>query len=433
MVEHTTHNRAVAGSIPASATTLVEAIRASGLIPPGTRVLAAVSGGPDSTALLLALHALGHDVVAAHFDHALRADSAEDAAFVRALAAARRIPLIEERRTAPLPRSQSLQAAARDLRYDFLDRARRQAGAELIATAHTRDDHVETILINLLRGARIAGLRGIPSRRGAIVRPLLQQTRADIDAYLAEAGVTARQDPSNANLRFLRARVRHLLIPALARDVPDLPARLLRIAALAAAVDTPTGRAAELRALYERAAGRAPALGRGHLSAMERLLDERRTGASLALPKGLTFTVLPNGTPRIGPAPTAAPAPVLLERPCPGCTEDGAIHLPEDSPTPTLATRQTRPPGLRVRNPNGLAGHSKKLQDLFTDAKVPRHERDTYPLVFLGDDLIWVPGLARDTARTVPRSRPGRHVWLGRGSANPVVRSEHQSPRSRPL
>jgi tRNA(Ile)-lysidine synthase len=200
VVEHTTHNRAVAGSIPASATNIPDQVDRSRLVPPGSRVLVGLSGGPDSTALLLALLALNRDVVAAHFDHALRDSSEGDAAFVADLCRRHHVPLIGERRRAPLEKG-SVQAAARKARYDFLLRAQTQANADMIAVAHTSDDQVETVLMNLLRGTGVAGLRGIPASRPPIVRPLLSATREGVLAYLEEMGERALDDPSNADLR----------------------------------------------------------------------------------------------------------------------------------------------------------------------------------------------------------------------------------------
>lgn len=426
MVEHTTHNRAVAGSIPASATTSpIEAVVRSELIPAGSRVLVAVSGGPDSTALLLALRNLNYEVVAAHFDHALRPGSEQDALHVADLCARVQVGLITERRSGRL-RTGSLQAVAREARYEFLERARIEAACDLIATAHTADDLVETIVMNLLRGTGVRGLRGIPPRHGLVVRPFLRTDRPSITGYLAQRGETARQDPSNRDLRFLRARVRHLLLPGM----PRLGPKIWSLARAAARADNrlasapggaePAVRRACLRQLFVDAGGADPGLTRAHLAEMDRLLMARRTGAQLALPGRLTFRVLPSGEPLID-RDNDLPPPVhyrLHERQCPGCDDPDAVHLHQG-----VLTLATRTPGLRLR-PAGGRG-TRKLQDLLVDAKVPRHERDTYPLVFLDGELAWVPGIAVDVAKMCPKSLPGRHVWVGRGSTSPMVRSGH--------
>src|SRR5437879_4230591 len=149
---------------------VTEGLRASGLIAPGNRVLAAVSGGPDSSALLVALVEAGHHVVAAHYDHALQPGSAIVAVHVRDLCERLGVELIVERRERALPRG-SVQAGARSLRYDFLERAQKQSGAHVVAIAHPADDVVEGVLLPLLRGCGLAGLRRMARRRRRVVRP----------------------------------------------------------------------------------------------------------------------------------------------------------------------------------------------------------------------------------------------------------------------
>src|SRR2546427_12415181 len=145
---------------------------------PAGRIPAAGSGGPDSTALLIALHDSGHDLVAAYYDHALRDGSADVARQVAELCARLGITLISERRTEALPKG-SLQAAARKLRYAFLDRARAEAGAGVVALGHTADDLGEGGGLHMLRGCGLAGLPGMPPRPGQYVRPLLNVSRKD--------------------------------------------------------------------------------------------------------------------------------------------------------------------------------------------------------------------------------------------------------------
>ena len=433
MVEHTTHNRAVAGSIPASATTLTStlpaAVERSGLVAAGERHLVALSGGPDSTALLLAVLALGHEVVAAHFDHALRASSAADAAAVARLCAGLGVPLVTGRRSSPLVPG-SLQAAARRARYEFLEEARREAGAASVLVAHTEDDQVETVLMNLLRGTGVAGLRGIPARRPPIVRPLLTVSRDQVEAHLGAAGVEPLRDPSNRDRRHLRVRVRLDLLPALEARHPGFRRRLLGLAAAAraaldaleAALPGPErepllaapahARARAFVRLYSEAAGSAPGLARAHLEAMERLALAWATGASLDLPGRVRFRVLPD---RVDFEPFAvAPAPAayrLVERPCAGCGRPGAVsaggpvHL-----KPGSYAVGARTPGLRMR-PAGAPG-SRKVQDILTDARVPRHLRDGLPMVFRDGELAWIPNIALDPNHATDPSRPGIHVEL---------------------
>lgn len=385
-------------------------------------LLVAVSGGPDSTALLRWLEGLGRPLVAAHFDHALRDDSAADAAHVARLCAELGVELVSERRRVPMPAG-SVQAAARTLRYDFLERARAGAGCELIAIAHTADDVVEGALIHLLRGSGLAGLRGMPERRPPYVRPLLHTWRAEIDAYLAGCGLTALQDPSNARVdRYARARVRHVLLPALERERPGITRRVRAVAARAAAMQErleaeATALGGDRRRLreaprivrleaYRQLYGRLPALERRHLDAVDRLLLEGRTGDGVDLPGGRRARLLPERLEVGGAAPHTAP-PRLEARICPGCATGRGLHLRPDLDPATLRVGVRRP-GLRLRTTAG----TRKLQDLLVDAKVPRHLRDRLPLVFAGERLAWVPGVAADTDLSITSDRPGLHLRL---------------------
>jgi tRNA(Ile)-lysidine synthase len=249
----------------------------------------------------------------------------------------------------------------------------------------------------------------MPAVRGAIVRPLLGASRAQVLDFLAARGAGYLEDPSNADLRFLRARVRHLLMPRLD------PTRLVTIATTAtrlrervdrqADLDArePALRVAALRRLYREAGGADPGLARQHLAAMERLARTRRTGATVNLPNNLVFRVLPAGL-EIAPAAKQNPlAWSVHERTCNGCAEPGAAHLKKGR----LSVGR-RIPGLRLRRPAG----TRKLQDLLVDAKVPRHQRDGLPLVFLDGRLAWVPGVAVDLTATTTQALPGRHVWV---------------------
>jgi tRNA(Ile)-lysidine synthase len=221
------------GSNPPSATTHTPSApdRLASLVDAGATTLdladdvaivLAVSGGADSMALLYGAARLVETgarrwtLSVAHLDHALRPESADDAAFVTDAAAALALPT-EARRTdvAALARAEgrSIEEAAREARYRFLDEVA-PPGA-LIATAHTADDAAETVLINLLRGTGLAGVAGIPARRGRIVRPLLGARRAMLRALLDAAGIAWRDDPSNEDRAFLRNRVRHEVLPLL--------------------------------------------------------------------------------------------------------------------------------------------------------------------------------------------------------------------------
>lgn len=224
---------------------LVSALMQSDLLAAGDRALVAVSGGPDSLSLLHALHAhkgeIGLEFLgAAHLDHGLRGgESAADAVFVAAFCRARDIPCrVGYADTAALAaaRKVSIQQAAREARYGFLEAAALEMEADKIATAHTQDDQVETVLLNILRGAGLDGLSGIPAGRGPYIRPLLQVSRDDVLAYCDAHALTPRLDPSNLDAgHYTRNSLRLTLLPQLERDYnPAVRQALLRLSQTAA-------------------------------------------------------------------------------------------------------------------------------------------------------------------------------------------------------
>jgi tRNA(Ile)-lysidine synthase len=248
VVEQGTHKPLVGGSNPPSATSLdllADAVARGAdrlRIADGVPIVLGVSGGPDSTALLLGAARLaprrGWQLTIAHLDHALREGSAQEAAAVAAVAAELNLPS-ETRRAdvAELARAEhrSLEDAGRQARYRFLQELAAERGPDtLIATAHTADDAAETILLRLVRGTGLRGLRGIPPRRGRIVRPLLQERRATLRETLDAAGVTYLLDPSNDETQHARNRVRVELLPAMERINPQTVLALVRFGRLAA-------------------------------------------------------------------------------------------------------------------------------------------------------------------------------------------------------
>jgi tRNA(Ile)-lysidine synthetase-like protein len=396
---------------------------------PEGRVLVAVSGGPDSTALLLALREAGCEVVAAHYDHALRDGSEGAAAMVGELCGRLGVELVAERRSEPVPKG-SLQAAARRLRYGFLERARVQARAGAVALAHTADDMVEGAVLHLMRGCGLAGLRGMPERRGVYLRPFLNVWRSDVEAYLAERGVGAYEDPANLDLRFARARVRHVLLPALERDRPGIRRRF-HSAALAAArlqaraEGTPTD-AERLKRLYAEAGGVQPGLYRRHLEAMLNLMAPGPGGRGVDLPGGLRFRIVGELMEVVPAARPALAEAKLAVSSCRGCAEPGAVHLRSG----LRLHIGHRSPGLRIR-PLGGRG-TRKLQDVFVDARVPREDRDGWPLVFAGDRLAWVPGIAVDAGCAAAPGEPAVHVSIHpMPASSPAKVARLKSPTSR--
>jgi tRNA(Ile)-lysidine synthase len=196
------------------------------LIPSG-RVLAAVSGGADSLALLQVLRCSGRQVLVGHVNHQMRdAESDADEEFVRALCDELKIPF--EARCVQVLGDSNIEAQARALRYAALHEIAARHGCRFVATGHTAGDVLETVLLHWLRGATVTGMRGIEPSRGAqvlagspqvLVRPLLDVSRRECEAICREAGWAWREDGSNASSQYLRNRVRHELVPLLAELV----------------------------------------------------------------------------------------------------------------------------------------------------------------------------------------------------------------------
>lgn len=203
-------------------------------------ILVGVSGGADSLALLLGLETLGFKLSVAHLDHALRPRSVQDGNFVAKLADSHGLPFFRERidvaKSAEI-HGQSLEEAARHVRYRFLfDHARSQK-AQAVAVAHHADDQVETVLMHFLRGSALPGLSGMAYRTVMplwddtipLVRPLLGTWREEIDAYLSKLGVTPIFDESNIDTTYFRNRLRHELIPELSSYNPQIRDVILRM------------------------------------------------------------------------------------------------------------------------------------------------------------------------------------------------------------
>ena len=218
-------------------------IRAHGLLPSGSRVAVALSGGADSVALLYVLWKIAeaerfHVVGAVHLNHQLRgADADADGEFCRSLAARLDVPIdVERADIARLARESatSVEHAAHIARHAFFERAAARLGAAAVAVAHTQDDQAETFLLRLLRGAGPRGLSGMHPRSGIVVRPLIETSRSDVREYLRVAGIGFREDASNADLSIPRNRIRHELLPLLdARFSPGIVEVLDREAAIA--------------------------------------------------------------------------------------------------------------------------------------------------------------------------------------------------------
>ena len=210
------------------------------LIPPGSTVLVGYSGGADSTCLLHLLSQLEVPVIAAHLNHGQRAEAAADERHCRKFAEQCGAPFASGKADVPRMSAElkmGLEEAGRSARYNFLEQTLHAAGADLIATGHTKTDQVETIIHHMARGAGISGLAGIPERRGNIVRPLLTFERGETYEYCRQHGFAVLDDPSNSDLSLSRARIRHRILPELQRVNPNVFDAVIRLSQIAADED----------------------------------------------------------------------------------------------------------------------------------------------------------------------------------------------------
>ena len=402
---------------------MLAAARASGLISPGVPLLVLLSGGADSTCLLDVSMRLGARTKALHVNYGLRAESAGDERHCRQLCARLGIELVVEHVT--LPAAGNLQAAAREARYSL---AARHAEGDY-AAAHTLSDQVETVLYRLASSPGRRALLGMSPRRGRLVRPLLCVLRSDTPAYCRARGIDWREDLSNQDARFARARVRGEVLPVLRQLAPAAErtiaetSALLRdeadvlegiVGATVARLGGPAGieraelereplalRRLVLRRMAELAAGADRSLSRAEADAV---LELGRAGGSARLDLGGGLRALAEyGTLRFSLAGDEVEAPEPVALAVPGTARFGSWvvearigpggeeELAAEALGRTPLVRSWRE-GDRIRPP-GLDG-SKSLQDLFTDRKVPRALRHVLPVVEAGGEIAWVAGVA---------------------------------------
>jgi tRNA(Ile)-lysidine synthase len=226
---------------PTLITRVRAALREHDLVPRGSTVLVAVSGGPDSMALLHVLAGLrrraGYGLFAHGVDHGLRAEATTELDVAARFARSLDVPFARTR--VNVQPGSNIQARARTARWDALTAAAAEAGATRIATGHHADDRAETFLMRILRGTGKKGLAVLPPRAGARIRPMIYARRSDIEAHIARHAIPHSVDPSNRDPRFLRTRVRHEVLPVLARIEPRI---VEHIGTLADALGGPTFR-----------------------------------------------------------------------------------------------------------------------------------------------------------------------------------------------
>jgi tRNA(Ile)-lysidine synthase len=363
----------------------------------------ACSGGADSMALAdAAIEVAGAAAVAVlTIDHGLAADSARVAGEVAAWARGRGAAAAVER--VAVARRASIEAAARDARYAALERLADGLGARVVLVGHTARDQAETVLLRLLRGTGPTGLAGIPPARGRFVRPLLGLGRDAIDAYVAARGLPTWHDPMNDDLRLARVRVRRELLPRLRGENPRLDDALRRLAAQAAewrdVIDhlaAPHARfpiacatLADLPAAVRKRAVSLALEGAGidhdaaHLDALDRLVLRAPAGTLRVDLPGARLARVYDLLDLDAEPPATSPAGALSPSPPPDLTPPSGPYL----------VRIWRP-GDRMR-PARLKGRSRKLSDLYIDAKLPRALRATARVLVLTTTgaIVWAEHL----------------------------------------
>ena len=421
-------------------------IEQHGLVQQGGTVLAGVSGGPDSMALLDVLARLradlGFDLLCATVDHGLRPGTREEAALVEREAAARGVgwTLLGGDAGQTSRRGGGPEEAARGLRFELLDGHARAEGASRIALGHTLDDQAETVILRLMRGTGLHGLGGMsPIRDGTYIRPLLGVSRQDVLAHLEAHAIPCIEDPTNRDERFARNRVRRRVMPALAACQPDVADRIGELAGRAReareVVDAlvrevcarivepragglvvdrealmrvdPALRTYVLRAVIVDLKGDARRLGRRHLDAVLSICASCRGSASVDLPDGVRAErayhelVIARRSDAVVLEATRVDGPGLYRR--------------GDLEVEVAGGPQAFPMELRGRRPGDrLAGRSRRLKRLLIDRKVPRMLRDAMPLLADGSDVVWAGGLflARQTDIDVQMRPCGRSEYL---------------------
>jgi tRNA(Ile)-lysidine synthase len=421
------------------------------------RIGVAVSGGPDSVALLSALVELSPrqrlQLTVLHVNHALRPEAEQEQQFVESLCQRWCLPCLVDK-LHPRWKESGIEAWARKERYRFFQQTKEQHGLDAVALAHTRDDQAETVLFRLLRGTGRRGLAGIPPQRdGWLIRPLLECSRQEVMAYLTAKRLLYVTDSSNTDLRYTRNKIRHVLLPLLEREFsPKIRPHLAQLAeslrqeeawldaqaqaayervqdgSLHIVLDRlrkePVALHARLFRLWLAQAGQAKEMGFRHLQQIAALSTGRisgevavpggwlvrREGNMLSLASHQTASICTSYQYALMPGDSLvipeAGWEVSMSLPYRWGSSLTEARQPDlwqavfdaDVLTTPLIVRNVQP-GDRV-HPFGMEGH-KKIHDIFIDKKIARKRRRCWPLVESHLEVMWIPGLVRGAGATI--------------------------------
>jgi tRNA(Ile)-lysidine synthase len=430
-------------------------IKETGLIEPGDRILVGVSGGPDSMALLSILTELRPnwdlDLMVLHCHHGLRGAADEEEALVKSWARKwgcsffrRKLPVRDFQKESGM----SLQEAARELRYRTFGEYAKRKKADRVALAHTANDQAEEVLIGLIRGAGLGGLAGIPFKRGPFIRPLIRSYRDEILNYLTERNVPFKEDLSNRDFHYLRARVRHHLFPELKKYSPNIIAQLNQTAGLLQKDEEYIqGKVDELAETVISCSGDSISIHRSKLAELPQALSSRLIQKAVFNSMGrlrhiravhiLSIIAVAQGNRKQGRLVLPDRWSVQWEQdilrvtpavpdPEPVKTFSFEVDKPREVLIPETGERIVFrklkvPPGsplfqndknlarvdfdklvwpLMIRNmhpgdrfhPLGMKG-SKKVSRFFIDRKIPKILRSRIPLVLSRGEIVWIAGM----------------------------------------
>ncbi len=409
---------------------LIEKIKAvierEGLIPAGATVIVGVSGGADSVALLHLLHRLGVPIIAAHLNHSIRGAEADgDEAFVKTLCQKLGVECVAQKTDVPAlakEKGVSIEMAARQARHElFKSQVERRTSNVIVALAHHADDQLETFFLRAARGTGpggLGGMRVVQELDGlTLIRPLLGIRRAEIINWLREENIEWREDATNTDEAIPRNFVRHQLLPLFGKLNDRAAENLLRTMEILRDEEDHPGKAARRREirdwLIER--GVTPTF-----DAVEQVVafSEKTNGTQFLDLEGLRI-VNEYGALKVGQAFSLPGQP---ERPPRIRMEEGAgilrgpwcasVSLAKVAGREVIV--RTARPGDRME-PYGMEG-SKKLQDIFTDLKIPKAQRENRPVVECGGEIIWLPGyrIARGWELSSD-SEPALHLYVTDG------------------